>query len=79
MLKINNLTVKVLEKNILENFNLEINSGEIHVLMGSNGAGKSTISKVILRDDNYEVESGTIYYNDKNILDMNTTEVATTW
>ena len=76
MLKINNLTVKVLEKNILENFNLEINSGEIHVLMGSNGAGKSTISKVILRDDNYEVESGTIYYNDKNILDMNTTEVA---
>lgn len=76
MLKINNLTVKVLDKKILDGFNLEINSGEIHALMGQNGAGKSTISKVIMRDDNYEVESGTIYYNEKNILDMNTTDVA---
>lgn len=76
MLKIDNLTVKVLDKKILEDFNLEINSQEIHVLMGANGAGKSTISKVIMRNDNYEVEKGRIFYNEKNILEMDTTEVA---
>lgn len=76
MLKINDLTVKVLDKIILENFNLEIKDGEIHVLMGQNGAGKSTISKVIMRDDRYEVTKGSIFWNDKNLLAMNTTEVA---
>lgn len=76
MLKINDLMVKVLDKVILENFNLEINSGEIHVLMGQNGAGKSTISKVILRDTNYEVVKGSITLNEKDLLKMNTTEVA---
>jgi Fe-S cluster assembly ATP-binding protein len=76
MLKINNLTVKVLDKIILENFNLEIKPGEIHVLMGQNGAGKSTISKVILRDENYEVPTGTITYKDEDLLKLNTTDVA---
>lgn len=76
MLKINNLTVKVLDKTILENFNLEINDGEIHALMGHNGVGKSTIAKVLLRDTNYEVTNGTIFLNDKDLLKMNTTEVA---
>ncbi len=76
MLKINNLTVKVLDKYILKNFNLEINEGEIHVLMGQNGAGKSTISKVIMRDDTYEVISGSIKYNDENLIDMSTTDIA---
>lgn len=76
MLKIENLTVKVLDKVILEDFNLEINPGEIHVLMGQNGAGKSTISKVLLRDMHYEVSKGSITLNEKDLLTMNTTEVA---
>ena len=76
MLKINDLTVKVLDKIILKDFNLEVRPGEIHVLMGQNGAGKSTISKVILRDTNYEVVKGSITLNEKNLLNMNTTEVA---
>lgn len=76
MLKINDLTVKVLDKVILEDFNLEIKPGEIHVLMGQNGAGKSTISKVLLRDTHYEVSKGSITLNEKDLLKMNTTEVA---
>ncbi len=76
MLKIENLTVKVLDKTILEDFNLEINPGEIHVLMGQNGAGKSTISKVLLRDEHYEITKGSITFDHKNLLEMNTTEVA---
>ena len=76
MLQIKNLTVKVLDKIILEDFNLEIKDGEIHALMGQNGAGKSTIAKVILRDKNYEVVSGSILLNGQDLLSMTTTEVA---
>lgn len=75
MLKIENVSVKNGEKVILENFTLEIKPGEIHALMGQNGAGKSTIAKVLLRDAHYDV-SGSISFHDKNLLLMNTTEVA---
>lgn len=76
MLKIENLTVKVGEKIILKDFNLTINSSEIHTLMGINGIGKSTICKVILGDPNYQVESGVIYYKGNNLLELDTTERA---
>ena len=76
MLEIKDLTVKVLNKTILENINLTINDGEIHVLMGPNGAGKSTISKIIMRDNHYSITSGSITYNNLDLIKMNTTEVA---
>ena len=75
MLLLENVSVKVEDKVILKDFNLEIKPGEIHALMGQNGAGKSTISKVILRDSHYEVE-GAISFNGKDLLQMNTTDVA---
>ena len=46
ILKIENLTVSVENKTILKDFNIEIKSGEIHAIMGPNGTGKSTLSKV---------------------------------
>ncbi len=76
MLKINNLEVKVQEKQIINNLNLNINDGEIHVLMGPNGVGKSSITKVLLRDKNYIVLNGSILYNNEDLLSFNTTECA---
>jgi len=73
-LKIENLTVSIENKIILKNFNLEINSGEIHVLMGPNGIGKSTLTKVIMGDPSYKIEEGSIYYNDKLLNEMNVDE-----
>ena len=70
MLKIKDLCVKVKEKEILKNFDIEIPDGEIHVIMGPNGVGKSTLSKVIMGDPNYTVTKGSIYYNDVDITSM---------
>ena len=75
MLIIKNLKVSVLDKEILKGLNLEINDGEIHAIMGPNGTGKSTLSKVIMRDENYSVD-GIVKYNGEDILKMTTDEVA---
>ncbi len=69
-LKIIDMTVLVEEKEILKNFNLTINSGEIHALMGPNGVGKSTLTKVIMGDPNYKIKSGTILFDGTDISKM---------
>ena len=76
ILNIDNLTVKVAGKTILKDFCLEIKSGEIHAIMGPNGTGKSTLTKVIMGDPNYEIVKGTISYNGKVINDMAVNERA---
>lgn len=76
ILNIDNLTVKVAGKTILKDFSLEIKSGEIHAIMGPNGTGKSTLTKVIMGDPNYEIVKGTISYNGKVINDMPVNERA---
>lgn len=75
-LKIENLCVSVENKKILKDFNLEIKSGEIHAIMGPNGTGKSTLSKVIMGDTNYTIEKGKIYFDGKDITKLKTDERA---
>ena len=76
MLKIKNLTAGIDDKNILNNINLNINSGEFHVIMGTNGTGKSTLGHILAGKDNYNVHSGDIIYKDKSILDLSPDERA---
>lgn len=75
-LKIENLTVMVENQTILHDFNLTIHTGEIHAIMGPNGTGKSTLSKVIMGDNHYQVASGDILYDDISILNMTVDERA---
>lgn len=70
MLSIKNLDVSIEEKKVLKNFNLDINDGSIHVIMGPNGIGKSTLSRVIMGDNNYKVLNGDIIFNNESIKDM---------
>ena len=78
ILKIDNLTVKAVDdgKVILKDFSLEIKSGEIHAIMGPNGTGKSTLTKVLMGDHNYKIVKGKIIYNGTNINKMPVNERA---
>ena len=40
-------------KEILKGLNLEINKGEVHVIMGPNGSGKSTLANTIFSSSKY--------------------------
>lgn len=63
-------------KEILKNLNLDIKPGEVHVIMGPNGTGKSTLSKVILGSNDYVVKSGDILVDGSSIKDLDTTNRA---
>ena len=69
-LKIEDLVVKIDDKIILNKFNLEIKSGEIHAIMGPNGTGKSTLTKVIMGEPHYEIVSGNIYFDNEDITTL---------
>lgn len=75
-LKIKDLVVQIENKVILNHLDLEIKTGEIHAIMGPNGTGKSTLSKVIMGDSNYEILEGDILFDDKSILNMSVDERA---
>ena len=72
ILEIKNLKVSVSEtgEEILTEIDLEIGSGETHVVMGPNGGGKSTLVNVIAGRDIYEVDSGSIKFKSKDLFDM---------
>lgn len=75
-IEIKNLVVKIKDKFVLNDFNLNIKKGEVHVIMGPNGVGKSTLSKVIMGSPEYEVVSGDILVDGKSILSLTTDERA---
>lgn len=74
MLEINDLSVNVSNKNILKKFNINIKDGEVHAVMGPNGVGKSTLSKIIMGSDEYQIVSGNIFFNNINIEKMSVDE-----
>ena len=76
MLSIKNLHAGVNGKTILKGLNLTINPGELHAIMGRNGSGKSTLANIITGRDNYEIFSGEVEFNNKNIHEMSPDERA---
>jgi Fe-S cluster assembly ATP-binding protein len=76
MLNIKNLQAKVEEKDILKGLDLVIKPGEVHAIMGPNGAGKSTLGNVLTGRAGYEVTGGSVSFEGKNLLEMETEERA---
>ena len=70
MLKIKNLSAGIEGNKILNNINLDINSGELHVIMGTNGTGKSTLGNILSGKEGYQIHSGDIIYKGESIIDL---------
>jgi Fe-S cluster assembly ATP-binding protein len=76
VLEIRNLSATIDGKEILKGLNLTVKAGEIHAIMGPNGSGKSTLAKVLAGHPDYEVTSGEVIYDDKNLLELEPDERA---
>ena len=76
LLEIKDLHVNAEDKEILKGIDLTINKGEIHVIMGPNGSGKTTTANAILNNPAYTKTSGSIEFDGENINDLKTDEIA---
>ena len=76
LLEMKDIYVKAEEKEILKGLDLKIHAGEIHVVMGPNGAGKSTLANTILNNPVYQKEKGSILFENEDITNLKTDEIA---
>ncbi|MBE9592405.1 MAG: ATP-binding cassette domain-containing protein, partial [Proteobacteria bacterium] len=74
MLEIKDLTVEVEGKEIIRDLNLNIEEGEVHVLFGPNGCGKTTLLMTLLGFPNYKVTGGCIKFKGVDITNLPTNE-----
>lgn len=70
MLKIEDLTVSVEGKTLLDNINLSLEKGETRMLFGENGSGKTSLLMTIMGLGNYQVESGRIIFQGEDITHL---------
>jgi branched-chain amino acid transport system ATP-binding protein len=73
ILDLKNLTAGYGGKPILDNFNLQVNKGEVVAVTGPNGCGKSTLLKTIYQL--CKIESGSILYKGENLTDKTPEQV----
>lgn len=78
MLEIKNINVKIKDsdKHIINGLSLDIKDGEVHAIMGPNGTGKSTLSKVIMGNYKYELTDGDILFNGESLKNLEVNERA---
>ncbi|RFP58002.1 MAG: Fe-S cluster assembly ATPase SufC [Limnothrix sp. CACIAM 69d] len=76
VLSVKNLTANVNDTPILKGLKLEIKAGEIHAIMGRNGSGKSTFSKILAGHPAYEVTGGEVVFEGQNLLELEAEERA---
>jgi Fe-S cluster assembly ATP-binding protein len=68
MLSIRDLSVTVGGRQILNDLTLEVAAGEVHAIMGPNGSGKSTLAHLLAGRPGYEVSSGSVTYQGRDLL-----------
>lgn len=78
ILSVRDLHATVDGTEILKGLNLEVKAGEVHAIMGLNGSGKSTFSKVLAGHPDYAMTGGTIQFRETDISELEPHERATT-
>mgnify|MGYP002005614809 CR=1 FL=1 len=76
LLEINNLFASIDNLTILKGVNIQIKAGEIHAIMGRNGCGKSTLSKIIAGHPSYKINEGNIKFLGEDIKSLEPEERA---
>ncbi|HWR88690.1 MAG TPA: ABC transporter ATP-binding protein [Dissulfurispiraceae bacterium] len=76
LLELRDLTFTAGTRKILDGFDLTVEAGEIHALLGTNGTGKSTVAYLIMGCEGYKPDSGEILFDGRMISDFTISERA---
>ena len=76
MLQVEDLQVKIDDKEILKHINLTINPGETHILFGPNGSGKTSLLMTLMGYPQYRITGGRILFKGEDITNMPVNERA---
>jgi len=76
LLQVKDLHVNVAGKDVLKGVSLSVQPGEIHVVLGQNGIGKSTLAYAVMGHPSYEITSGSVHYQGEDLLALSPDERA---
>lgn len=76
MLSIKDLYVSVEDKVILRGLSFDVYFGEVYVIMGLNGSGKSILSVTFVGREDYEVTGGTVEFKGKDLFALSSEDRA---
>jgi Fe-S cluster assembly ATP-binding protein len=75
-LEVQNLHVRVEDREILHGVDLVVKKGQTHALMGPNGSGKSTLANTLMGSPSYELTDGRILLNGEDLTEADPDERA---
>lgn len=70
LLEFRDVHVTVESKEVVKGVSLTIRPGEIHAIMGKNGSGKSSLSNALAGHPSYQITSGEVTLDGRNLLEM---------
>ncbi len=78
ILEVRDLTIPTIDQKcvIINKISFGVKEGSIHAIMGPNGSGKSTLAYTIMGLQNYKPSEGKIFFDGKDITNMDITERA---